>query len=392
MKKFEFDKKHFTYAVYALAVICIAITYEKIIGNVSPIFQIISDAFSTVSNVVSPFLIGFFIAFLLNSLLKFIENEIFGHFNLFTNNKKLKRGISAFLTVAIMVSVLAWVLAYFIPEFIKNIQPVFELISVSIPKYIKVLDQPLDDFLESTEPVQQVLNEFNNLFNTEYKIEDVFNYVAAIPNIFNKMIGYTLNLFLGIMVAFYALCDKETIVEGSKKIIYVFFKRPVSDKILFFAKETNIVFEKYIVGKALDSMIIGIIFFIGGVFLKLPFLTVITFMIFITNMIPYFGPFLGAIPAVILVLLNNLIKGTSINQALWLAIFITILQQIDGIIIGPKILGDSTGLKPLEVIFSIIVGGAAFGILGMFLGVPVFALFKSLFAGYINRIYLQKKL
>ena len=126
-------------------------------------------------------------------------------------------------------------------------------------------------------------------------------------------------------------------------------------------------------------------FFIIGEFMNLPYLTLLSLIIGITNMIPYFGPFIGAIPVIFIVLLNNPLLS------IWVAIMILILQQFDGIILGPKILGDSTGLKPIEVIFAIIVGGAFFGVVGMFFGVPVFAVLLKAFGNIINKKYEEAK-
>jgi predicted PurR-regulated permease PerM len=328
--------------------------------------------------------------------MKLIEKNIFLNIRLINKNKKLVRGLSAFSTFAVTFSVIIWLMRFFIPELIENLQPLYNLISVvsdSAPKYIPILDQTLEEFLRSMESFEDLLNEINSFFSVELlKIEDVMSYLEVIPDFFNKIISSAINLVLAIMIAFYMLCDKESIANNIQKILFVFFKRPLVEKILFLGSETNSVFEKFIVGKAVDSLIIGIIFFIGGLILKLPFLTIISFIICVTNMIPYFGPFLGAIPSILLVLLNNLTSGTSIMQTIWLAIFIFVLQQVDGIIIGPKILGDSTGLKPLGVIFSIIVGGALFGVLGMFLGVPFFALITNLFYSYVNKNYYDKQI
>ncbi len=151
------------------------------------------------------------------------------------------------------------------------------------------------------------------------------------------------------------------------------------------AKESNEMFLRFFVGKMIDSLIIGILCFIGLQLMKMPYTLLISFIIGVTNMIPYFGPFIGAIPAVAIVLLRSPI------QALGLALFIFVLQQFDGIVLGPKILGDSTGLSPFWVIFSIIVFGALFGVLGMFLGVPIFAVLYTMFKHFVEKKNIEKE-
>ncbi len=150
--------------------------------------------------------------------------------------------------------------------------------------------------------------------------------------------------------------------------------------------EVDEIFSKYIIGKMIDSLIVGIICFMGLWFLKAPYALLMAIIVGVTNMIPYFGPFIGAVPAVIITLF------TSPITALWVTLFIIVLQQLDGYIIGPFILGDSVGLSPFWIILAILIGGGLFGILGMLICVPVMAVVRNMFSRYINRRLDEKSL
>ena len=180
------------------------------------------------------------------------------------------------------------------------------------------------------------------------------------------------------------LLDKEKLLHFCKKTLFILFSKKQVESIASTIKYTNSVFNSFVVGKTIDSLIIAIIFFIGSIILNLPYPMLLAIIIGITNMIPYVGPFIGAVPVVALTILINPIKG------LWVLIFIVVLQQFDGVILGPRILGDSIGLKPIGVIFAIIVGGAIAGPLGMFFGVPIFSVIFTIFSNFVEKLYNSK--
>jgi predicted PurR-regulated permease PerM len=193
-----------------------------------------------------------------------------------------------------------------------------------------------------------------------------------------------LDIIIGLMIMVYILIDKEKIIALGKRVLYIWFSDAQVKNIVNTVKNTNNVFNSFFIGKTLDSIIIGLLFFIGALILDLPYSMLFALIIGLTNMIPYFGPFIGAIPVTALTVLDSPIKG------LWVLIFIIILQQFDGIILGPKILGNSTGLKPIGVIFAIIVGGAIAGPLGMFFGVPIFSVALTALMNFIDKNYKEK--
>ena len=195
---------------------------------------------------------------------------------------------------------------------------------------------------------------------------------------------FAFNLIMGIFIAFYMLFDKEKFLHELRKLTYTLTSETRARRILYNGRRIHNIFQSFIVGKALDSLIIGILAFIGLNLIGAPLALVLSIIIGVTNMIPYFGPFLGGIPSVIITLLINPLDGV------WVGLFILALQQFDGNFLGPKILGNSLDVSPLWIILAVIVGGALLGPLGMFIGVPIFATIKLFWSEYIDRRYRKK--
>lgn len=334
-------------------------------------------------NILAPFIYGIGIAYVLNPSLKFIENKILIKSKYINERKTLKRCISIGATYIILFSFLIWLISYLIPEVRNSVQ--------DVSSKIKTLDvNSLELTIKKYIPITDAMSQ--ELFS---KINEILaKIINNIPNALNKIVSGTvgiasviLNIILGIVISIYILFDKENIGTFNKKMMYAFSNKTLANNILKFCKDANETFEKFFVGKIIDSAIIGIIFFIGLSIIKPPFAVLLSIIIAVTNIIPFFGPFIGGIPVVLITLVTDI---TNPLKSVWIAIFILALQQFDGNILGPKILGDSIGVKPLGIIFSIIVAGALFGPAGMFFGVPVFAVIFNLFSSYIEKKYLEK--
>ena len=189
------------------------------------------------------------------------------------------------------------------------------------------------------------------------------NLTSGVINVFSGLF----DLLIGLIISIYVLFSKEKFGKQSKKIVYAVFKPSHANMILHLTLKSNEIFGGFIIGKLIDSAIIGVLCFIGLSILNMPYALLVSVIVGVTNVIPFFGPYIGAIPSAVLIMLADPRKG------LYFILFILVLQQIDGNIIGPKILGDSTGLSAFWVVFSILLGGGLFGFVGMILGVPTFA-------------------
>ena len=188
-------------------------------------------------------------------------------------------------------------------------------------------------------------------------------------------------LFVGLITAFYLLMDKERFCNQSKKICYATMRRETCESLIYWTRHASHIFAGFISGKILDSIIIGVLCYLGMLLFKMEYALLISVIVGVTNIIPFFGPFIGAVPSILILLIVNP------YSALWFAVFILVLQQLDGNVIGPLILGDYVGISPLWIMISIVIGGGLFGFVGMLLSVPVFALIYAIIKALLeNRL------
>lgn len=380
----KIDKYYFKIALYAFAVLAGVVLLENILKNFGIISGTTYILIDGARRLASPFIIGFSIAYLINPCVMFFERKLFHNAPSYDKYPGSKRVISIGLTYALVIGGVTWLLIYFIPELKNTLTTFFYQLpkqQVNLKHTVNVVFDQID-FINS-EDINKFLDALLKPIQ-EFNSKDVPKMLQAIFDGTMVAASTLLNIILGIFIAFYMLIDKEKTAAFLKKTIYALFPQKSSEKFLKNIKRVHQLFQSFIVGKTLDSSIIGIICLAGMTLMKAPYATIISLIVGITNMIPYFGPFIGAVPAVLMTLLIEP------SKAIWVALFILALQQFDGIILGPKILGDSTGLGPLWIIFSIIVGGALIGPLGMFLGVPIFASIKLFFTEYIEERYQKK--
>jgi len=325
-------------------------------------FTIINESIAKVSSILISFILGFFIAFVLSPINNFIENRLFAKLKI---NQKVKRVISSVLTLILALAAFVAFVAMTLPQLTES---VIKLINI-LPDYLTIAEQISDDLLTRLnidKSVIGILTQYSEeLFNTVINLAS--QYLPEILNYSIKIGSGILKFVIGLAVALYIMIDKERFIKQFKKLAYAFFSNSNADKMINFSRICSKVFNRFIIGKILDSMIIGILAYMGLLFLKIPFALLLGVIIGVTNMIPVFGPFIGAIPGIFILFIVDPI------MVLWFCLFVLVLQQIDGNIIGPAILGDSLGLPNLWIMFSIVIGGGFYGILGMFFGVPIFA-------------------
>ena len=224
---------------------------------------------------------------------------------------------------------------------------------------------------------------FQNWFRTDFMTQ-VNTIMSNVTVGIVGLVGEFVNFVLGLIVSVYVLFGKERFTSQAKKLTYAFLSTDHANMLLHLTKKSNEIFGGFIIGKIIDSAIIGVLCFIGLSILRMPYTLLVSVVVGVTNVIPFFGPYIGAIPSAILITLADPKMG------LYFLIFILVLQQVDGNIIGPHILGDSTGLTPFWVLFSILVGGGLFGFVGMIMGVPTFAVIFYII-GMIAERRLEKK-
>ncbi len=322
--------------------------------------------FSKLAKVLSPFIIGFAIAYFLSRPVSSVD-KLLNKF-LFKKSKKqraINRGISIFAVFSIVFFVLSVIMYFIIPQLIENVSKLARNMDGYIQHISTVVKGLLDHF--KIDP-----STFTGLFGTskEFFIS-ITEYLAAnLPKLltFSVSIGSGIsNFFIGLVVSVYMLCSKEKFAAQSKKLTYSLFPQKWSNEILSAVRYMDETFGKYITGQLLDSFILGVVCFIIMSILNMEYALLISIIITITNLIPFLGPFIGAIPSAIILLM------VQPSKVIWFIIMIVVLQQIEGNILAPKIVGKTTGLSSFWVIFAILLGGGLFGLVGVFLAVPTFS-------------------
>ncbi len=329
--------------------------------------------FGHLVHILAPFIYGFAFAYLLSVPLNYIERKFLYRFAQ-KGKFKSQRVLSIFIVIiiALLFSVLLPQLANNFSIFVSNISQYAD----NAENFVRFL---IDKYNISSAIVQTYVDEWDKLMDT--MADKLTDYIPIILEYSRNVTSGLLNVLIGIIVAIYMLFSKERFCAQVKKMLYALWERDTVTKVLAISRQSNRTFIDFLAGKILDSFIIGCICFVFMYLADFPYAVLISVIIGVTNIIPFFGPFIGAIPSIFILFVVNPM------QALWFAVFVLILQQFDGNILGPKILGASTGLSSLWVIFAILVGGGFFGFLGMVLGVPTMAVIYAL-----SRTFIESKL
>ena len=375
-QKFIKNNKYFTISIYALVVILVSAVILKAVID----FDTTRAWFRQLLGMLQPFIFGALLAYVLNPLAQVFSNwldklsEKTGK----TIRPAVKKGLSILVTYLIVLGFVILTLVFVIPELIANAVDFVNYIPKMYEAVLKELAElqerfPNVDIQGFTKPLTDQIPELITSLRSW-----VTNIVPTLYSVSMSIANWIVNLIITIIVSIYMLYDKNRLMHSCWRILYAFVPEkdiPHCHEVL---SECNRLFSSFIIGKTIDSVIIGVICFILMTLLHLEYAPLISLIVGVTNMIPYFGPFIGAIPgALILVFIRPL-------HAFGFLVMILVLQQFDGLILGPKILGNSTGMKPLWIIFAITLGGYIAGVLGMFLGVPLVAFFAYLFNRYLD--------
>ena len=422
--KVNWNRKYTTIAIYALLVIAAAILFVVFVFK----FDDFKNTFSWVGKVAAPIICGIVIAYVLNPLMMYFENRLF---------KKLKEGkpaeqtlvvrtlkntvgenavvrtlekrgtsmekrirsrqvaariLSLILTFIVVLAVLAGVLVAIVPSVAKSIIDLAD----QMPGYLSKLQKWAEDVFEQYPEVVQVISsevssfaDFINKIAADLK-PMAGNIIGNVGSGLFKFIGALFtglkNVLIGFIIAIYLLYSKERMLGQCKKIFVAFLKKSRCITLFHGCAKCNDIFKKYIISNLLDSMIVFVFMLIGMFAMGMPYQTLIAVVCGITNLIPFFGPFIGAIPCGVLILLVDPVK------VIWFGIFVLVLQQLDGNVIKPFLFGETLGLPAIWVLVSIIIGGGLFGIWGMLLGAPVFAVIYLMFAEFVRSKLKSKNL
>lgn len=330
----------------------------------SSIWGVVTKLFRTVM----PFFIGFGIVLLLLPVVKKMEWLLNRLVFRKKPHPKLTRFLSVTVAILLLLAVVAGFFAIMLPQLITSIKSILQYIT----NFINVNQDKIKEFLLkyeflSIEGEKLVIAWENIVSQTMNYTSFLLNYVKAIAlGVSSGIYSVVIHFLVGLIAAVYLMIDKETFCAQMKKLSYALFKPKTCETLIYWTRRAHKIFTGFITGKILDSAIIGVICYVCMLIFRIEYPLLISVIIGVTNIIPFFGPFIGAVPSILVLLLVNPLS------ALWFAVFILILQQLDGNVIGPFILGDYVGVSAFWIMISIVIGGGLFGFAGMLLGVPVF--------------------
>ena len=363
--KVKWNQRYNTIAVYSFLVLALSIIFYIIASEVS-VFRI---QVSKYLSIFLPIIIGFIMAYIFNFILEFYEVYILKH--IFSkDHKKRDRVIGIVLTYSTVLSLGYLFLNFIFPQLISSIMGLIN----DIPKYVVEISNKIIAYGESIyindEYYKLILSKWDEF--VDYILIFVTDLIPKIGNLTRIILSSVWNIVLGIIISIYLLMDKEKFIAIARKVLFGTFSETNAKFMIKMGIRTDNIFGKFLSGKLLDSFIIGVLTFIVLTIFKMPYVLLVSFIIAVTNIIPFFGPFIGAIPSFFIIMFISPIK------ALWFLLIIVIIQQIDGNIIGPKILGDSLGISSFWILFSLLVAGKLLGFIGLIIGVPLFVLFYSI--------------
>ena len=353
-----------------LTVTCFGVLLYFSLTNLASIVSFLGRLLS----IASPFIFGAVIAFLLDMPRRFFEEKVFYK----VKAKRVLAILASYTSALVSIVLLFWIVVPQIIESARSLLGNFNLYLFNLNEFIDYFGQ---QFNIDPENIDQFRLSYEDIINQLLTI--VSQLLPDILNISMKIGSGLISTLTAFIASVYILASKEKLFRQCRRALYAFTPKQAADEMIRILNLSVKVFSNFIGGKILDSAIIGVICFVGltlinAIVIEIPFIPLITVIVAVTNIIPFFGPFIGAIPSAMIILMVNPVS------ALWFTGFIIVLQQFDGNILGPRILGDSTGLPPLWVLVAIIVGGGLFGFMGMVAGVPAIAIIHTLFQELLN--------
>ena len=382
-RQFHWDKKYLYWGVTAFLVIAAAIVFYLALSYLS----VLGAGIKRLFGILGPFVWGLVLSYLLNPLTRGIERHLFQPLakRLYKGKRAAKaegfaRGMAVLASEIVMLAVIVALFYLILPQLYSSIVMIVDNSPIYIANLTKWVEQTLQDFPELETYISDALQSINTNVMDWARTTLLPGLGSMVSNL-TAGLAYVVkgvyNLIIGIIVSVYILSNMERFIAGVRRLTYSLFGIETAEKIRDGLAFTDKTFMGFINGKLLDSALIGLICYIVCAILNMPYALLVSVIVGVTNIIPFFGPFIGAVPSALIILMVDPMK------TLIFVIFIIVLQQIDGNLIGPKILGSSIGINGFWVMFSIILGAGLFGFWGMLLGVPVFVLIYTLIDGAV---------
>lgn len=336
-----------------------------------------------IANILAPVIYGAVFAYLLNPVYNRVQAAVMKMTEKIITQEEGRKRLGGFLgtlaSLFLLVAVVVGLISMLIPQLINSISGVMETLPASINNLEIWLEKVLADNPDLEQQVMQhygAAADYLQNWLTNVVVPNIYRIIGSVSSGVVLVVRAVFDILIGLIVMVYLLNMKEKLLAQAKMIIYGLFPLKIANKVIEEGRYVHQVFGGFIIGKLLDSLIIGLICFVLLGFANMPYVLLVSVIVGVTNVIPFFGPFIGAIPSAFLILLSDPMK------CLYFLIFILLLQQFDGNILGPKILGDSTGLSSFWVLFSILLFGGLMGFVGMIIAVPTFAVIYRLVTEY----------
>lgn len=384
--KLHRNEKYFKWGLTALAVFVAGILCWLVFSNFPGFYEMISDLIG----ILSPVLYGCFFAYLMNPVMEFVYKLLEKALRKTKLSEKKVRSLSktggVFSALLVLLGVLYALIALIIPNIIDSLE---ELLNPEkLEGYYTTISRWVNSLVAGT-PVEKWFTEnFDQVLRLaqQWLLElDILSIVSDVFDVGVSVVSGLFNFMIGIVAAVYILIYKKQLCAQAKKITISLLRSDHADRTFEIARRTNRIFSGYVIGKILDAILVGVITYIFMLAMGLPYAILIATIVGVTNVIPYFGPFIGGAPSALLLLIDKPIN------ALYFIIFIIILQMIDGNIIENRIMGLQLGISDFWVLASILLFGGVFGFAGMLLGVPIFAVIYSLIADAVNKKLRRKR-
>lgn len=389
--KFKLNNKYVRWGVTAFLVIVAGITFYYFVFHSSNI----RSGVKMITDILMPVVVGMAIAYLLTPVLNFIESKLLyplcNKLRIKESKKKnsIIRGLGILITAFLFVALIYVLLYMLISQIVPSVQNIVSNFDAYTSNFTKWLNQTMNDNPEVQAYLVRTFDKYSN--ELESWITDILpntgQLIKTVSLSILGVVGVLWDFVIGFIISIYVLASKEKFAAQAKKVSYALFEKDTANTVIKNFRFTHKTFIGFLGGKIVDSIIIGILCFIGTSILKTPYAALVSVIVGVTNIIPFFGPFLGAVPSALLIFVVDPLHPLN---CLYFVIFIIVLQQVDGNIIGPKILGSSTGLAGFWVIFAITLFGGLFGVFGMIIGVPIFAVIYAGIRSGLN-ILLSKK-
>lgn len=392
--KFNLKNHYVKWGITAFFVIVASICFYYLLFHASTL----KTGMDMVVEVVMPIIVGFIIAYLLTPVLNYVEQRILiplaerCKIKESRKRKSIIRAIGITLTSCFILAIIYVIFSMLISQIVPSLKN----IASNFDTYIGNLSNWLSGLLEDNPELGENVNEIIKTYSVRLEgwlNEVIFSKTSSLLKTLSfgvlNVLSVLWNIVIGFIIAIYVLFSKEKFAGQAKKIAYAIFEKNTANVMIRNFRFTHRTFIGFVSGKILDSFIIGLLCFVGTTLLKTPYAALISVVIGVTNVIPFFGPFIGAVPCGILIFVVDPMHPLN---CLYFLIFIFVLQQFDGNVLGPKILGESTGLAGFWVIFAITLFGGFLGVMGMIIGVPVFAIMYATIKSYVNTTLAKKQM